>query len=422
MSLPPEAETKAGIECYATTGAPCPAKLRVFDEDFRVEEVLKRVGVSREQFDGGFPLYKVEKRSIDTLHLERALTSILGSRVSYAGIKDKRALAVQYVSPTSSRVGSPELIERQEFRCELVGYMRKPLSRSMIAGNRFRILLRDGCPELQKSIAETLETARIGRLPNFYGLQRFGSRDNRTHRIGRALVRRSFEEAVRLLVFAPRPWDIGEAKAARELISTGRYEEGLRLLPRGEDVERMVAHRLSRKPEDKLGAIRAVPIALRRLYVHAFQSYIFNRSLSLAMREGLDISKAIHGDNWGELSSDGLSLKKVHGVREPMTAEAVPLLQLVGYAYRNYGSRFDGCVEKVLETEGVQPREFYVKEMQEVSAEGGFRRAHMSVREASTGSEQSSAWLEFTLARGEYATVLLREVIKPQDPTSAGFD
>ena len=103
---------------------------------------------------------------------------------------------------------------------------------------------------------------------------------------------------------------------------------------------------------------------------------------------------------------------------------AVPLVQLMGYGYRNYGSRFDGCIEDVLQSEGVSARDFYVKEMQEVSLEGGFRRPHMTVTDPSyeVATDGSSATVEFTLARGEYATVLLREVIKPADPALAGFD
>jgi len=422
MTSPPEVEKNAGLELYITESHPCGAKLRSTDEDFHVEEVLKKVGVSLDEFPGSFALYRVEKRSIDTLHLARQVGTVLRSRVSYAGIKDKRAVAVQFLSPTSSRNSAPRSIEGQGFKCELVGYMRRPLSPNMVAGNSFRILLRDCCPSIGDSIASTLNACEEGRVPNFYGLQRFGTRDSRTYRIGKALVKADFREAVKLLLLEPRVWDDDAAKNARELMSAGRFDEGLRLLPRGQDVERMAARSLSKRPGDYLGAIRSVPIALRRLYVQALQSYLFNRTVSQGLREGLDISKAVEGDNWGEVSTDGLSLRKVHGVREPMVGIPVPLVQIVGYAYRNYGSRFDRCADDVLRAEGVSAKEFYVKEMQEVSAEGGFRRAHLTVRGASWGVSGDTAELRFTLPRGEYATVLLREVVKPPDPSGAGFD
>jgi tRNA pseudouridine13 synthase len=421
MIPPPEAERGAGIEVYVTDTPPCYAKMRSFDEDFRVEEVLKADKVAPGPFPGSFPLYRVEKRSIDTFHLERTLSSILRSRVSHAGIKDKRARAIQFFSPTSTRSARPQVVETPEFRCELVGYLRRPLSGSMIAGNRFRIVLRGCCPTIGSCVSESMKACREKRMPNFYGLQRFGVREARTHRVGRAIVQGDFKKAVEVLLWEPRDSDDDTTGRAREMIAEGRYEEGRGLLPTQQDIERVVSGRLAKSPGDHVNAIRAVPIALRRMYVQAYQSYIFNRAMSLALRNGLDIARTEEGDNWGEVSTDGLRLKKVHGVKETHEDGAVPLVQLVGYAYRDYGSRFDRCTEEVLTAEGVGARNFYVKEMQEVSVEGGFRRAYMTVNEESYEASADMATLGFTLARGEYATVLLREVIKPGDPATSGF-
>jgi tRNA pseudouridine13 synthase len=55
--------------------------------------------------------------------------------------------------------------------------------------------------------------------------------------------------------------------------------------------------------------------------------------------------------------------------------------------------------------------------MQEVSDEGGFRQAVIKCEDFSVVEPMVS----FTLSRGSYATVLLREIIKPQDPIKAGF-
>jgi tRNA pseudouridine13 synthase len=201
----------------------------------------------------------------------------------------------------------------------------------------------------------------------------------------------------------------------------GRYTEGAKMLPVHQDVERMVARRLSSEPEDWTGALRAVPMKLRRLYVQAYQSFIFNRTLSLALLKGLDISTYESGDNWSEASEDGLATSRVHGVRERAPPSAIPMVQLAGFAYRNYGSRFDSCLEEVMTQERVSAKEFYVKQMQEVSAEGGFRRPHLAVMDASYACAGDRADLSFTLAKGQYATVLLREVMKPADPVISGL-
>jgi tRNA pseudouridine13 synthase len=131
-----------------------------------------------------------------------------------------------------------------------------------------------------------------------------------------------------------------------------------------------VAKRLSSEPEDWTGALRVVPMKLRRLYAEAYQSFLFNRTLSLALAKGFDISEYESGDNWSEVSEDGLATSRVHGVSERAPPSAVPMVQLAGFAYRNYGSRFDSCLEEVMAHERVSAKEFYVKQMQEVSAEG----------------------------------------------------
>jgi len=292
----------------------------------------------------------------------------------------------------------------------------------MVIGNRFRIVLRECCAEIDARIAQVLEAASSLRIPNFYGLQRFGTRDPITHLVGRALVRRRFGEAVKILLCEPRSADNGATRDARQLMSDGRFGEGQKLLAEGQDIERLVAGHLARRPQDMVGAIRRIPITLRRLYVQAFQSYLFNRTISIAMNRGIDIGRPVVGDNWGTLAQDGITVAKMHGAAEPMVDRAVPLVQLAGYAYRNYGSRFDECLEDVLRDQEVLPREFYVQEMQEVSVEGGFRRPHLPVLGAKSCRSASNAELDFTLPRGGYATVLLREIIKPVDPFLSGFD
>ena len=421
MTLPPDSERAAGIGVYATDAPPCAARLRTEPDDFVVEEAFRLGAVSTRPLAGSVPLYRVEKRGIDTLHVARAMERVLKSRVAYAGMKDKRASATQYMTPTSTRSERPSEVEDPSFSAKLVGYLPRPISRSMAAGNRFRITLRGCCPEIGARVSQALAAAASLRIPNFYGLQRFGARDQVTHLVGREIVRGRLAEAVRLLLAEPRSADDERTAQARRLMADGRYAEGARLLPERQDVERAVARRLAARPEDSLGALRAAPVAVRRLYVQAFQSYIFNRTLSAAVAAGADISAALQGDNWGELAADGLNLAKVHGVREPMVRGAVPLVQLVGYAHRDYGSRFDRFLGEVMREEQVAAGEFCVKGMQEVSLEGGFRKAYLSVSEPTSEVSGDVARLGFTLPRGGYATVLLREIIKPEDPFASGF-
>jgi tRNA pseudouridine13 synthase len=421
--LRPAAETEraVGITVYVTEGAPCMARAKSQPGDFVVEEQVEIAGLVQTETPGYFPLYRVEKRQIDTLHMAEELAETLRSKVSYGGLKDKKAATVQYATPTSIRASSPKVVERERFTARLVGYVPRPLSPGAVAGNRFEITLRECCGDIGKRIEDAYRLAGERKLPNFYGLQRFGSTGAGTHRIGKAMVTGRFEEAVRVMISEPPKTEGETTGAAAEAVERGNYAAALGLLPPGKDVEALVLRELSRHPADWVKALRAVPLKLRRLYVQAYQSAIFNETLSEAIAAGEDISKLAQGDNWAEVSEDGLGTSRVMGVRDPPPARAVPMVQIVGYAFRDYGSRFDSCLSRVLESEGVRPSQFYLRDMQEVSSEGGFRRPHLAVKSASSEVRAETASLTFTLGRGQYATVLLREIIKPDDPALAGL-
>lgn len=421
MTEAAEAEKAVGIECYATGGPPCSGRAKSSPEDFLVEERLSAGEISRDPLPNYFPLYRVEKRFVDTLHMSKDLEGELRSKVSFGGLKDKRAVAVQYMTPTSHRARRPGRVAGENYVAELVGYVPRPMTRARVTANEFTVVLRGCCPEVGARAEEALRLAELRRVPNYYGLQRFGTSGAGTHSVGKALVSSTFEEAVKLLLEAPLPGEDEAGRAAIDAMSKGRYDEGVKLLPPGKDVERSVAAWLVRRPGDWVGALRRVPIKLRRLYVQAYQSYLFNRTLSRAMMEGEDISVMKPGDNWAEASPDGLSTSAPRGVRDVPTGKAVPMVQVAGYAYRDYGSRFDRRLKAVLESEGVSPSSFYLKDMQEVSAEGGFRRPHLAVRGASSEEAGETATLKFALGKGQYATVLLREVLKPRDPAASGL-
>ena len=67
--------------------------------------------------------------------------------------------------------------------------------------------------------------------------------------------------------------------------------------------------------------------------------------------------------------------------------------------------------------EEITPKDFFIKEMQEVSSEGGFRQAAIHCTDYMSEKNR----VEFSLSRGSFATILLREIMKPREPLDAGF-
>ena len=85
--------------------------------------------------------------------------------------------------------------------------------------------------------------------------------------------------------------------------------------------------------------------------------------------------------------------------------------------------------QAILETENVSPQNFQLSFMPEATAEG---RVHailnpvwnLVLEEISEDSENAGSQvmkLGFTLNRGSYATVLLREFMKPQNLIESGY-
>ena len=56
--------------------------------------------------------------------------------------------------------------------------------------------------------------------------------------------------------------------------------------------------------------------------------------------------------------------------------------------------------------------------MQELSVEGGFRQLPLMVKDI---DYEKTGGLKFRLPIGAYATILLRELMKPSNPIKAGF-
>jgi tRNA pseudouridine13 synthase len=370
---------------------------------------------------GLVPVYKVTKAGVDTPHVAREIAGLIKSEVNFAGLKDKNAAVVQYMSARSTRASAPPELRGNRFEAHLVGFS-KPVTRGMLTGNRFRIVV-EASIDLGADVERCFDACRGKRVANFFGYQRFGLRGGVNRRVGKAIVAKDFAGANLLILAEPREGEDEQAEEARRLCREERYGDAALLFSARQDIERKVASHLSRKPGDHIGALRTIPIPIRRLLVNSYQAYIFNLALSRAFMEGLDISAASPGDNWARLKEGGLAVGRVHGVKEevPRDAQAIPLIQIVGYGYRDYGSRLDRVLAEVIREEGVRPGSFYIKEAEEMSNEGGFRPAPLLCADLSVDTEKRGFVLEFSLGKGEYATVLLREVLKPEDPQSAGF-
>jgi tRNA pseudouridine13 synthase len=101
------------------------------------------------------------------------------------------------------------------------------------------------------------------------------------------------------------------------------------------------------------------------------------------------------------------------------TNKLVPAIRMVGYAFQPGNGRFENITRDILQEEEVVAKDFYIKEIQELSQQGGFRQAPLWCTDFSY--KRDPLVTSFKLPKGSYATTLLREIIKPDDPITSGF-
>src|SRR5690606_12755695 len=164
-------------------GAPVlSASIRAAPEDFLVEE-LDAFAASGA---GEHLLLQVEKRGMNTAFAAKLLAQWAGvgeAAIGYAGLKDRHAVTRQRFSvhlPAREAPGVDSLEATAAASgpgqgLRVLGQSRhaKKLPRGALAGNRFRLLLREAQGVRSAIDARLHDIATLG-VPNYFGDQRFG--------------------------------------------------------------------------------------------------------------------------------------------------------------------------------------------------------------------------------------------------------
>jgi len=396
----PKIDSQIGILVYSTKFNGIGGRIKDEAEHFQVNEVLSPKSLKSIISQDGYAVYKLKKKKIDTNHALSDIFKKTGIRLKSLGLKDASAVTEQFVC-SDSKSKSIDNYSSEKYSLEKIGHVKKPLSKKDMIGNHFSIKISDYVGNLS-------DFAEYDKILNFYGYQRFGSKRAVTHLIGKALLQRNFKKAVDLLLSFTSTYDSKENTEIREkLADPSNYKKYLDQVPPQMDVERIVLQEMI-EHDDPQKAIHAVPLPLRRFYVQAYQSFLFNRALSAAFIDGENLFAAQEGDVCYD--SNGIIGKYVKGLDQFLA------LPFVGYSYYKK-TRFDFQISKILQTEEITPKDFFIKEMQEISSEGGFRQAAIQCTDYSS----KDTVVEFTLSRGSFATIVLREIMKPEDPLGSGF-
>lgn len=296
----PETEQIIGMELYATKTEGIGGILRQKPEDFVVKEIS---GWDVEN-TGKYLILELTKKDWDTHHLIRDLSRALGisqKRIGFAGTKDKKAVTTQRISIFDLTEDSIEKVHIKDVLLTPIGRCRRSVGLGDLQGNQFKIAIRDidlDKHELKKRIdGITSEILNMGGVPNFFGIQRFGAIRPVTHLVGEALVRGSPEKAAMIYIAASFRDEQEDTRIARDEVKNTRdFGQGLKNFPQRLRYERAMMHYLVEHPGDYKGAFSILSENMSRMFVHAFQSYIFNRIICARIKAGIPLNRAIEGD------------------------------------------------------------------------------------------------------------------------------
>jgi tRNA pseudouridine13 synthase len=260
-------------------------KLKQQSADFIVEEIPS-FKVSSEKDE--HTVFLLEKQEIDTFDAIRLIAKKLRIslfEIGYAGLKDKHALAQQYISiPTRFNVQS---LNVDSLTLSFVGYHRKKIKIGDLVGNRFTIMVRDVSENELADVSGRAAMIPVSGVPNYFDSQRFGSVINHEF-IGKYIILKKYEHAVKQYLTAyqkSEPKKIKDEK--RKILFSWNDLSNVRVYNKAFAV--VIKDYVTTK--DWRSAYRKIPAHLREMFVNAYQSYLWNECVKEVLKEVVEKKK-----------------------------------------------------------------------------------------------------------------------------------
>ena len=376
-------------------------------DDFIVSEIP-----AYEPCGAGEHLYlTVEKRGITTLEAIRRISRALKvpeRDVGYAGMKDAVGVTRQILS--LQRVAAADALALKLDGVRVVSAARhsNKLKLGHLKGNHFAIIVRGAAEEAARTASAVLGILQQRGVPNYFGYQRYGALGN-SHLIGGAMLRRDWQGAVDHLLGDPHALLDPAWRSAVVSYHAGDVSAALRQMPRHCRSERDVLQRLAAKPAAWEKAFSAIHHRLRKLYLSAYQSCLFDTVLEQRLHY---LDQVTLGDlAWKHLNGACFLVEDLATeAQRAASFEISPSGPMFGSTMTQPAADVLALEQQILADEGLSGEDFNLEGG--LSLKGERRPLRVPLGDATCQAEGDTLQLEFSLPKGSYATSVVREITK----------
>ncbi|MFX1313776.1 MAG: tRNA pseudouridine(13) synthase TruD [Promethearchaeota archaeon] len=446
-----EVEQFVGIEAFATHNlGVIGGEYKKEFKDFIVREIDKNGNILEIQVDSSAPsfskelkdryttfnLIKINKDTFDALRKIRKALNISSNLIYYSGLKDKFSISVQKISIKGDYIEKLKNLKIKDIFLRNIIPTKKPVKLGSHWGNNFTIVLRNinDDKNLRYKVEEYVKFLSNFGFPNYFGLQRFGSYRPNSHKVGYYLLEGNFKNAFEEFVSTTYSTESMESKIARRAFrKTRNLEKAYNEFPNRLNYEKNMIRHLIENPEDYEGSINTLPYNLKKLLISSFQSYIFNKMVSKRVEKGISLFKPIKGDVISildDFNGNTTLVKYIYGnsydsyLEEALNQNrATIVIPIIGTNTNLDEFPFAKTLfEEIAKEENFDKHIFRNNVVNEQDFKGSIRAMmvkpttlnFLELADDDLNPGKKKVKFEFSLQKGTYATMLIREFIKQQ--------
>ncbi len=385
-----------------------------------------------------FNLIKVNRDTFNALDELCKALKISKWQVSYSGLKDKCSISAQKVSIQGNYISELNNLNVKDIFIRSIRPSKKPALLGSNRGNNFVITIRkiEDRKNLEENLSEILDRLRKKGFPNYFGLQRFGTYRPNSHLIGRYLLEGNYEQAFREFVstiYSTESKNLSKIRyrLGKSLNDVDKLKERYKSFPKSLVYECRLIEYLIDHPKDYKGTFHQLNEEIINLIINAFQSYIFNKLISLRVKKGISLFKPTKGDIISildDINGHTTNATYLYGNHYDKYLEEVIdlnrasiVVPLIGYDTNlNDFPLMKKLFTHIMKEENLKPEIFNSKLLDDFNLNGSFR-AMMTIpiglnlielTDDDKFKGKKKVKIEFSLNKGCYATMLLRELIK----------